>query len=201
MKKINIAMAAGAILVLPIVAHAQSFSQQDTDAAASNNAAAMFGPAGTQASQTLIAAEANSQLQQATTATLKALDQLDGTPSNPQQISTPAGVTIAAPAPVAAPQARVPLANLPADLKRPMTINWTGPVSGALKQIAQEINYTYLPPANTPATPPMITLAEHNEPVAYVLQDIGARISSFGKLVINPNQRTLQFRVNQSVGE
>lgn len=201
MRKLNISIAAGAIMIMPGFAHAQSFQQQDASSAEFNNQAALFGPAGTQASQTLIAAEADSQLQQATSATLKALDQLDGTPATPQNISTPAGVTIAAPAPVAAPQARVPLTNLPADLKRPMSINWTGPVSGALKQIAQEINYTYLPPANTPATPPMITLAEHNEPVAYVLQDIGARVSSFGKLVINPNNRTLQFRVNQSVGD
>lgn len=199
MKKFNIAIAAGAIMAMPVLAHAQSYS--DTDAAASNNQAALFGPAGTQSSQALIAAEADSQLQQATASTLSALNQLDGTPSTPQQVSTPAGVTLAAPAPVAAPQARVPLTNLPDDLKRPMTINWTGPVSGALKQIAQEINYTYLPPVNTPATPPMITLAEHNEPVAYVLQDVGARISSFGKLIIDPNKRTLQFSVNQAVGD
>ena len=148
-----------------------------------------------------VQAEAESNLARAFTEASQALSQLDNGPVDPQQVATPKGVAIAAPAaPVQAALPKIDLARLPAQLRRPVTIRWNGPVEGAIRKLAAQINYTVLPPTHTPATPPTIVLVKNKVPAAIVLQDIGARIRTYGKLVVSPAARTIQFDVNQAAG-
>ncbi len=142
----------------------------------------------------MIQAEAQAQIARATMQAASALNRLDQGPVDPQQVSNPAGLETAAPAaPVATPRPNFKLADLPPELRRPVTIKWQGTVTGALKKIAQNINYTYLKPPAATVTPPMVTLDMKNKPAADVLYTIGTRVSQFGKVVVNPNSKTIQF--------
>lgn len=142
----------------------------------------------------MIQAEAQAQIARATMQAATALNRLDQGPVNPQQVSNPAGLETAAPAaPVADPRPNFKLADLPTELRRPVTIKWQGPVMGALKEIAKDINYTYLKPPAMPVTPPMVTLDMKAKPAADVLYTIGTRVSQFGKVVVDPNNKTVQF--------
>lgn len=148
-----------------------------------------------------VQAEAESNLARAFAEANQALTQLNNGPVDPQQVSTPKGVSVAAPAaPVKTSLPKIDLAKLPVDLRRPVTIRWNGPVEGAIKKIAAQMNYKVLPPTHKPATPPTIVLVKKKVPAAIVLQDIGARIRTYGKLVVSPGARTIQFDVNKAAG-
>lgn len=171
----RLALLAGvALLVLPAMAFAGS------------------GPGANPDSATMIQAEAQQALAHATQQAAAALDRMDQGPVDPQKVATPKGVHIAAPAaPVADPAPKIDLAKLPPALRRPVTISWHGSVQGALKTIARRIDYRYVPPATAPATPRMIVLHEKAKPAALLLREIGSRVAQYGKVVVDPNHRTI----------
>jgi hypothetical protein len=144
----------------------------------------------------MIQAEAQSEVAKSTAAAAAALTQLADGPVHPQAVTAPAGVTIAAPAaPAQQALPAIDYTKLPPELARPVTINWNGPVTGAIGAIAAQINYTVLASPVAPATPPTILLAEHGTPAAALLQKIGAEISQYGYIAVDPNHRTVQLMI------
>jgi hypothetical protein len=142
----------------------------------------------------LIQAEGQAEVAKATAAAAAALDGLAQGPVHPIQVNTPANVVVAAPmAPRLTPLPPIDYTKLPPDLARKVTIKWNGPVSGAIQAVAQQINYTFLPTLNQPATPPNILLDENGTPAVALFQKIGAQVAQYGTVSVDPNKRTVQL--------
>lgn len=145
----------------------------------------------------LIQAEGQAAVAKSTAAAAAALDSLAQGPVHPLLVSTPANVVVAAPAPpVRAALPPIDYSKLPPDLARPVTIKWNGPVDGAIRAVAQQINYTVLPSLSQAVTPPNILLDETAVPAAALFQKIGAQVAQYGTVSLNPNKRTVQLIIN-----
>ncbi len=194
-------LAAG-LSAAPQVLHAQTYTGSDgsgmdgssTDGTSDQNQGQDFVSMSPKDVASIVQAEANSQLASATAQAAAALSALDTGPVTPVVPNTPPGVTIAAPAaPVRQSLPPIDLSKLPPELSRPVTINWNGPVDGAVQKIANMIGYKFLPSPTAPATPPNMLLDEKAKASALVFQEIGARISTYAYLNLNPNTRTVQI--------
>lgn len=147
----------------------------------------------------MIQAEAQAEVAKSTAAAAAALASLAEGPVHPMVVNTPANVAVAAPAaPASASLPPIDYSRLPPDLARPVTIKWNGPVDGAIRAIAQQINYTVLPSANNLATPPNILLDENGTPAAGLFEKIGAQVAQYATISVDPNKRTVQIIVKSA---
>lgn len=184
------AISFGALLTATMPAMAQTDTDSGSDAASITQQTA------------LIQAEAQSEVARSTAAAASALTALDEGPVHPQAISTPPGVTVAAPAaPAAAPLPPIDYSKLPPDLARPVTINWNGPVTGAIAAIAAQINYTVLASPVAAASPPSIFLDTKGTPAAALFEKIGAEVAQYGTVAVDPNHRTVQLLIKPAAAQ
>jgi defect-in-organelle-trafficking protein DotD len=90
--------------------------------------------------------------------------------------------------------------GLPPDLKRPTTMDWSGPGEDAVRQIARLIGYEFRTTGNKPSVPPMIEVSFVDKPVAKALEDIGLQVQPSAQVVVDPNVRRIEFRYLPGAG-
>lgn len=88
--------------------------------------------------------------------------------------------------------------NLPAELKRPATMEWSGPASEAASKVAALIGYDFKITGNRPSVPPMVDVSAKDVPAAKVLEDIGLQAFPFGEVAVDPNAKRIEFRYLQA---
>jgi hypothetical protein len=110
-------------------------------------------------------------------------------------MAAPVSAPLAAPAAVhAAPM--VDLSGLPPELAQPLTIRWSGTVTGALQEISQRIGYRFVQTGVMQGSHPEISLDENNSPAADVLQDVGLQVQRYGHVDVNPAAKTISLNLN-----
>lgn len=152
------------------------------------------------ASAQMVQAEAETNLTRAFQSANAALAKLNGTPVVAAPVKTPKGVSVAAPPPPSQPAPKIDLAALPAALSTPVSIKWDGPLMGALKNIAGQIGYSVTQNGKLGPTTQVITLVENKVPFALVLQTIGAKISGYARITVNPKLKTISVTPHMAVG-
>ena len=88
--------------------------------------------------------------------------------------------------------------DLPEELKRPATIDWSGPAHEAAQKVAQLIGYSFKITGNRPSIPPMVHVSVKDLPAAKALEDIGLQAYPFGEVAVDPNGKRIEFRYLQS---
>jgi len=90
-------------------------------------------------------------------------------------------------------------ASLPAELRRKATVEFTGPAIELVRELAQNLGYAFIETGNQPANPGLVTVDAHDTTVAKVLEDTGLQAQRFATVVVDPNQRRIEFR-NETAG-
>lgn len=88
--------------------------------------------------------------------------------------------------------------SLPAELKRPATIDWSGPAHEAARKISQMVGYDFHIVGNPPSIPPMIHFNLVDVPAAKALEQIGLQAYPFGEVAVDPNVKRVEFRYIQA---
>jgi defect-in-organelle-trafficking protein DotD len=89
-------------------------------------------------------------------------------------------------------------ASLPEELKRPATIDWSGPAHEAARKVANLVGYQFKVTGNPPSIPPMIHVSTQDVSAAKALEDIGLQAFPFGEVSVDPNAKRIEFRYLQA---
>jgi defect-in-organelle-trafficking protein DotD len=88
--------------------------------------------------------------------------------------------------------------NLPEELKRPASIEWSGPAHEAARKVAALTGYSFQITGNPPSIPPVIHVSMKDVPAAKALENIGLQSFPFGEVSVDPNQKRIEFRYLQA---
>lgn len=84
--------------------------------------------------------------------------------------------------------------GLTEELKRPTTIDWSGPAHEAAERIAILIGYRFSVVGNPPSVPPMVHLSLKDVAAAKALEQVGLQSFPFGEVAVDPNIKRVEFR-------
>lgn len=83
---------------------------------------------------------------------------------------------------------------LPGDLRRPITLNWSGPGEEGARRVANLLGYEFRVVGNPPAVSPAVQVGAEAVPAAKVLEDIGLQVQGSAQVVVDPNVRRVEYR-------
>lgn len=92
------------------------------------------------------------------------------------------------------PPAFIAEVEVPEELKRPVTLDWHGPMPALAEMLAQRLLYRYSEIGTPNPTPIIVTVKVDGDPVHKVLEDIGLQAGSKATLVVNPGSRLIEVR-------
>lgn len=90
--------------------------------------------------------------------------------------------------------ASLDVSGLPSELKRPATMNWSGPGPEAARQVAGLVGYEFRVVGNPPPNLPMVSIAATDLPVAKIVEDIGLQVQGIAQVLVDPNLKRVEFR-------
>jgi len=88
--------------------------------------------------------------------------------------------------------------DLPEELKRPATIDWSGPAHEAARRVAALIGYRFSIVGNPPSIPPMVHVSMKDASAGKALEQIGLQSFPFGEVAVDPNARHVEYRYLQA---
>ncbi len=91
------------------------------------------------------------------------------------------------------------ISQLPSELQRPTTVNWTGTAADLTGEIARNIGYSYAVTGPEPSVPIMVSISATDEPAVKVLEDIGYQVAQFGEIHVDPDMKRLEFRYHSDM--
>lgn len=86
-----------------------------------------------------------------------------------------------------------PLTNVPPELRRAVTISWTGPAEPLLTSLADRAGYVFLTFGNPPPVSLVVSVNRENAPVVEVMKDVGLQLGARGTLRVNAEERTVEL--------
>ena len=84
-----------------------------------------------------------------------------------------------------------PVDGVPEELRRPVTLDWTGPVEVLAADLARRAGYRFAQAGRPPARPPIVAIAAKDEPLIAVLRDLGLRAGEAATLTVDAANRTV----------
>ena len=96
--------------------------------------------------------------------------------------------TLPAPKPASAMPA---LDSVPAALRRPVTLDWVGPLEGLTRALARRAGYRFAEAGRPPARPLIVAVEAEAEPLIAVLRDAGVRAGAAATLTVDAAGRTV----------
>ncbi len=82
---------------------------------------------------------------------------------------------------------------VPQALRRPVTIDWIGPVEALAETLAGHAGYRFVAAGPPPVRPVMVTVAARNAPLVEVLRDAGMQAGSAATLVVDASRRAVRL--------
>ena len=83
---------------------------------------------------------------------------------------------------------------LPAELRVKTTVDWSGPATGILRDLARNVGYGFFETGNAPSNPIVVTLVARDQAVGRVLADVGLQVQRVATVIIDPNARRIELR-------
>ena len=94
--------------------------------------------------------------------------------------------------PVPDPEARLPdVRSVPAALRAPVTLDWTGPVEALAEELARRAGYRFAEAGRPPARPLIVAVEAEAQPLIAVLRDAGLRAGDAATLTVDAERRTI----------
>ena len=95
-------------------------------------------------------------------------------------------------APAPDPEPGLPdAASVPAALRTPVTLDWTGPVEALAEELARRAGYRFAEAGRPPARPLIVAVEAEGEPLIAVLRDAGLRAGAAATLTVDAAARTV----------
>ena len=88
--------------------------------------------------------------------------------------------------------ARVP-ANVSPELRRPVTLDWIGPVETLAETLARQAGYRFAVAGPPPVRPAMVAVRAEDVPLIEVLRNAGLQAGSAATLVVDAGNRTVRL--------
>ncbi len=90
------------------------------------------------------------------------------------------------------PESRLPDArSVPAALRTPVTLDWTGPVEALAEELARRAGYRFAEAGRPPARPLIVSVEADAQPLIAVLRDAGLRAGAAATLTVDAERRTI----------
>ncbi len=90
------------------------------------------------------------------------------------------------------PESRLPnVRSMPAALRMPVTLDWTGPIETLAEELARRAGYRFAEGGRPPARPLIVAVEAEGEPLIAVLRDAGLRAGSAATLTVDAARRTV----------
>ncbi len=83
--------------------------------------------------------------------------------------------------------------DVPAALRRPVTLDWIGPVESVAASLAQYAGYRFAAAGMRPVRPVMVEVGAADTPLIEVLRDIGIQAGAAANLVVDARSRTVRL--------
>ena len=84
------------------------------------------------------------------------------------------------------PAAAMPaLDSVPAALRRPVTLDWAGPLDGLVRHLAERAGWRFLAAGRAPARPLIVAVQADGAPLIAVLRDAGLRAGGAATLTVD----------------
>ena len=90
------------------------------------------------------------------------------------------------------PVAGLPL-EVPAALRRPVTIDWIGPVEILAERLAAYAGYRFRMAGPPPVRPAMVAIAAQDSPLIEVLRDAGLQVGDAATLTVDAEERSVRL--------
>lgn len=92
--------------------------------------------------------------------------------------------------------------SLPAALRRPVTVDWSGPIETLAAMLARLAGYRFAEAGQPPARPLIVAVEAENEPLIAVLRDAGLRAGGAATLTVDAaNETVLLDWTSRALGE
>lgn len=91
------------------------------------------------------------------------------------------------------------LSGVPEDLRRPVTLEWSGPAEEAARRVTAVVGWEFRVVGNAPSAPTMIDVSLRARPAVKALEDVGLQAQPFGQVVVLPGARRVEYRYVHSV--
>ncbi len=77
------------------------------------------------------------------------------------------------------------LDSVPAALRRPVTLDWVGPIEGLARTLAERAGWRFLVAGRPPARPLIVAVEAEDRPLIAVLRDAGLRAGAAATLTVD----------------
>ncbi|MBI1301409.1 MAG: DotD/TraH family lipoprotein [Alphaproteobacteria bacterium] len=109
--------------------------------------------------------------------------------------------TLAAVESARTPSANIsPIGDVPAELRRTITVNWVGPIEPITKTLADRAGYGFLELGNKPSIPVVVSIDAENMRVVDVLRDIGLQLGVRGDVKVDANTKMIEIYYSPNAG-
>lgn len=92
------------------------------------------------------------------------------------------------------PPVRVAEQEVPAELRRSISVHWTGPIGPMVKSIATELNYDFAEIGKPPISSIVVDIKATDRPIYQILEDVGLQAGTRADVALNPQRRTIEIR-------
>lgn len=93
-----------------------------------------------------------------------------------------------------------PIANIPQELRRAVTVNWIGPAEIITKTLADRAGYSFLAIGNPPPVPIVVSVDVENMPLIDVLRDIGLQLGFRADVKVDGERRMVEIHYAPATG-
>jgi len=83
---------------------------------------------------------------------------------------------------------------LPATLRTTTTVDFSGPASGILRDLARDIGYGFFETGNARGDAVLVTVVARDQAVGRVLSDVGGQIQRVATVVVDPEAKRIELR-------
>lgn len=93
-----------------------------------------------------------------------------------------------------------PVSGAPPELRRAMTVNWTGPVEPLAKKLADRAGYGFLVLGSMPPVPLVVAIDAENRPVVDILRDIGLQLGLRADVKVDAGRKMVEIHYAPNAG-
>ncbi len=93
-----------------------------------------------------------------------------------------------------------PVADVPVELRRAISVNWVGPIEPIAKTLADRAGYGFLVLGNEPAIPVVVSVDAENTRVVDVLRDVGLQLGTRGDVKVDAQSRMVEIYYAPNAG-
>lgn len=93
-----------------------------------------------------------------------------------------------------------PVSGAPPELRRAMTVSWTGPVEPLAKKLADRAGYGFLVLGAPPPVPLVVAVDSENKPVVDILRDVGLQLGLRADVKVDAGRRMVEIHYAPNTG-